>query len=65
MTVSIRPEGWTIPDGYTFDNLGHCKACDAPMAWCTTKAGKRAPLNADGTSHFATCPDAQRFRKAR
>ena len=26
-------------------------------------AGKRAPLNPDGTSHFADCPDAGRFRR--
>lgn len=58
----MPPPGWLIPEGYTFDNRGSCRACGAPLAWCLTRAGKRAPLNPDGTSHFATCPEASRFR---
>lgn len=41
------------------------KSCAAPVVWIVTAAGKRMPCNADGTSHFATCPAAVRFRKKR
>ena len=57
------PPGQVIPDGYTFANGGFCRACRAAIAWCTTKAGKLAPLNPDGTSHFSDCPEAARFRR--
>jgi hypothetical protein len=63
--MSTPPFGSVIPAGYEFQGTGTCRACGAPMNWCETKAGKRAPLNLDGTSHFATCPDAERFRKAK
>ena len=59
------PAGRVIPEGYAFTNTGTCSACSAPLSWCTTKAGKRAPLNPDGTSHFADCPEAGRFRRTR
>lgn len=59
------PAGRVIPDGYTFTNVGRCTACGAPLSWCTTKAGRRAPLNPDGTSHFADCPQAASFRRPR
>ena len=54
---------WDIPDGYTPDNVGSCKACGQEMLWTKTKAGNRAPLNPDGSSHFSNCVYAQRFRK--
>lgn len=65
MTAAASPPGFTIPDGYTFLSASRCRACEERIAWCRTKADRTAPLNADGTSHFATCPDAQQFRKAR
>lgn len=57
------PDGYVIPDGYTYTNRGSCRSCGAPIAWCTTRAGKRAPLNPDGTSHYSTCPQADTWRK--
>lgn len=39
-----------------------CDGCRAVMAWWETPAGKRSPHDYDGTSHFATCPKASRFR---
>jgi hypothetical protein len=54
---------WDVPDGYEPGNVGACKACGQSMLWTTTRAGNRAPLNPDGTSHFATCPYSDRFRK--
>lgn len=36
--------------------------CGAPIWWVRTKTGASTPLNSDGTSHFATCPNAREFR---
>ena len=63
MTYKGPPFGWTLPAGHEFDNLGKCRSCGADIAWCFTRAGKRAPVNPDGTSHFATCPQAETWRK--
>lgn len=49
--------------GYVFDSLGACRGCGAPMAWWITLLGRRSPHDADGTSHFATCPVAGSFRR--
>lgn len=38
-----------------------CKSCRAPIRW-GRKFGKAHPFNPDGSSHFDTCPHAQRFR---
>lgn len=65
MTAQPVPAGQVIPPGYLFDGMGKCSSpvCGAPIAWTLTKAARRAPLNADGVSHWATCPDPDRFRK--
>lgn len=58
--------GWTIPTGYTAELReppARCRSCGAEVLWTTTPAGKRSPLDRDGKSHFATCPDAARWRK--
>lgn len=36
--------------------------CGAMIYWAVSKNGARLPLNPDGTSHFATCPNAREFR---
>ena len=59
------PEDCVIPEGWTYDNVGQCRSCGAPMVWCITPAGKRSPLNRDGVSHFATCPSASAHRRPR
>jgi hypothetical protein len=56
-------DGWTIPEGYRPDNTGRCRSCGAPVLWVITAAGKKMPLNRDGTSHFANCPEADKWRK--
>ncbi len=59
----------------------HCRSCGAPIIWMKTKRGKSMPVNAapslefgqvlpeyDPTkhvSHFATCPNAAKHRKAK
>lgn len=56
-----------------------CRACQAPIVWTKTPAGKNAPLDATPitgldangeshqiyVSHFATCPAASSFGGAR
>jgi hypothetical protein len=56
-------EGWTIPPGYTPDNIGRCRSCDAAILWAITPRGKKSPLDPDGASHFGTCPTAEQWRK--
>jgi hypothetical protein len=63
---ATRPEGAVEPrEGYQYRDAGKCKGCGAPMIWWETPAGKLSPHDLDGTSHFATCPLQERFRKQR
>lgn len=63
MTPDPLPEHVTIPEGYTFSGMGACRSCGAPVAWTVTAKGRAAPLNLDGVSHYATCPQADQWRK--
>lgn len=59
---------WEIPSWaiYLGDMPTTCRSCSAVVLWIESKAkAKRAPINPDGTSHFATCPDAEKWRKAK
>lgn len=54
--------------GYKFDRCAYCRGCGALIEWWTTTAGKPIPMNVTDdpgkvTTHFATCPKADRFRK--
>jgi len=44
-----------------------CKSCGAKIWWVKTKNDKLMPINCCGVaeweSHFASCPDAVKFRK--
>ncbi len=51
-----------------------CRSCDAPIYWAETANHKLCPYNiardeegnpSVGTSHFATCPDANRWTRKR
>ena len=58
--------------GYTFveeDNQSECRSCGEPIIWCITAKGKKMPVDvpeddAPTTSHFATCADADKWRKS-
>lgn len=39
--------------------------CRAEMLIVRHANGRETPYDADGTNHFITCPDRDRFRKAR
>jgi hypothetical protein len=57
--------------------MAKCRSCGAEIVWLKTDAGKSIPVDAESvvdpgamifdpdqmTSHFATCPDAQKWRK--
>jgi hypothetical protein len=62
----VTPEGdaFRIPlEWVPSAKTSRCRSCDAMIVWCMTPRQKRAPVNPDGTSHFASCPDADRWRK--
>ena len=59
-----RFSGWSRPAGWLVVSVGRCRGCGAPISWARTPAGRSAPLDRDGTSHFATCPDADSFRRS-
>lgn len=43
--------------------MATCRGCGAVIAFTETVNGKLMPINVDGVSHFATCPQSERFRK--
>lgn len=61
----LAARGWAYPEGWEPSSFGTCRSCKAAVLWCVTPAGKRSPVNADGTSHFSTCPQADNWRKPR
>ena len=42
-----------------------CRGCKARIYWINMESGKLMPVNPDGVPHFASCPDAENFRKER
>jgi len=42
-----------------------CKSCKAEVWWIRTFNGRMMPVNRDGTSHFANCPQANQWREKR
>lgn len=50
--------------------LSRCRSCQAPIVWRKTPGGKYQPMDFDlltgkptDVSHFATCPQADAWRK--
>ena len=55
-----------LPDGWSEKNGGECRSCHAPIRWARNEqSGRMSPFDLDGKSHFATCPNADDFRKPR
>lgn len=73
-TNSPEDLGWTpqatgraalrfaIPEG---TRPSSCRSCDARIFWIKTSSGKSMPVDQDGASHFATCPNAAQHRRPR
>ncbi|MCL2777740.1 MAG: hypothetical protein FWD73_07020 [Polyangiaceae bacterium] len=57
-----RSNLFVIPDGAPARN---CTSCGAIIYWVRTKADRAMPVDHDGTSHFATCPNAAKHRRKR
>lgn len=55
----------------TEDNESDCRSCGERILWCITERGKRMPVDPPDppdeptVSHFATCQDADMWRKPR
>lgn len=52
----------------TEDNRTECRSCGEPIIWCITSKGKKMPVDEPEndeptTSHFATCKDADHWRR--
>ena len=64
--VTEQGTSFEIPERWAPDpKQSACRSCESPIVWCKTPAGKRAPVNPDGTSHFSTCPQADRWRRGK
>jgi hypothetical protein len=53
---------------YGYMKMGQCRGCGAPIEWWLTALNKFMPVEPHETefkSHFATCPQATDFRRAR
>ena len=42
---------------------GRCRGCGADIFWVRHLNDKMTPYDADGTNHFATCPQAKDFKR--
>lgn len=60
MAAARAPVKYEIPAGTP---PAKCRGCGAEMYWIKTTAGKNMPVDADGTPHWATCPERARFKK--
>lgn len=38
-----------------------CRSCHADIYWIVTEAGKKMPVNPDGTTHFGNCPQSKQW----
>jgi hypothetical protein len=60
-----------VERGYKFSNTGRCRSCAQEIEWWITPREKKQPFNlmpeggSLAVSHFATCADADLFRKPR
>lgn len=56
---------YEIPEKIMRNRPVICKGegCRAEIYWIETESGKRMPVDPDGTPHWATCPDAGRFKR--
>ena len=55
--------------GYEHTSNAHCRGCGAAMEFWSTPHGRSMPMDlmpqedSPAISHFATCPEAPRFRR--
>jgi hypothetical protein len=53
------------PKRYSLEGAdkGRCRGCGVLIWWVMTEHGRKMPVNQDGTTHYATCPNADEFRR--
>jgi hypothetical protein len=58
----VQPTGWHRAHG---EEPTTCRSCGAPPVWwfIHDRTLNRSPFDPDGTTHFATCPHAKRWRR--
>ena len=49
--------------GYEPGNVSTCRGCGQKIQWWKTPKGKNIPLDVDCKPHWATCPEAESFRR--
>jgi hypothetical protein len=53
-----------VPESVFWKEPQYCRSCNAEIWWFRNpKTNAWVPVNADSTSHFATCNDPKRFSK--
>lgn len=58
------PKPLPVPEDVFWKPGRPCRSCGADIWWWRNpKTGKAVPVNADSTSHFATCNDPKRFSR--
>lgn len=59
MTETARtPKTYPVPHDAP---VKRCQSCGGPIVWTLTDTGAKMPLNPDGVSHYATCPQAKQW----
>jgi hypothetical protein len=61
--AAIQRRDLSEKTGYTITNESRC-GCGARV-WWGARNGKSCPFDSDGTSHFVTCPDREKYRKGK
>lgn len=67
---------WRSTDGHNHGRAAACRSCAAKILWAFMPLKeaesykplmdyKAHPFNPDGTSHFSTCPNAEKHRKVK
>ena len=65
VTFGDRLFRFALPDWaeYVGNRPTSCRSCGATVLFLrATRSGKSSPIDPDGKSHFATCPDAPHWR---
>lgn len=62
--ITAEGDRFVVPEGYLPDeHSARCRSCRFLIVWTVTPSGARMPINPEGVSHFATCPQSAAWRK--
>jgi hypothetical protein len=62
--ITTEGDRFLVPEGFMPDeHSARCRSCNALIVWTVTPHQKRMPVDPDGKSHFATCPQAAAWRR--